>query len=234
MADDYFVVATTAKLAPAGVLPALVWDLPVDDLVLRMDLAEIVVSFRPFILMGLSSLARSVVAQEPPGDDDAYDRMRSVEAAAMRELVEEVLENLRRFELRCSLRDGILSLAERLTFQSDSALDPGPQPSFATALDLLRPQPADSSVVLISAFDPADLLDSFPALTELFLLRGTADMAPDLAAAQRDLLEKRIAAVRLWGAPQAQTTRITAAGLGHTVLLQSADPAVDPADLLTG
>ena len=155
---DYVALATSPAYTPADTVPAIARDRLPGLVSLAVDLESVVTMYRPFVQMGLATMAAM-----PPEDDESGARpgMDPEMAEALGEMLDILMDSVRRKDLAVDLDDRELNVAWRLDLIPGCPLEPGPQPDFARALALTGALPEDAPVQMAMAVDQTRQMDVF-------------------------------------------------------------------------
>ncbi|MCB1185310.1 hypothetical protein KDM41_17970, partial [bacterium] len=217
----YFAISSIPGYVPGPAASDLAAHLPAGVVSVSLDLGTVVTDYGAFLEMGLAGIPTRPNGT-PPNDTGA---MTEDEAAAMAEALRAIAASVERLDLALGRRDNLFTSHLGLGVKPGSALDAGPQPAFATALDLTGALPADATLWQVVALDQTRIFASFRD----YYLVSLGQSLGGLSGPQREAYEAWVAdyldAMDLWARPLA--AGLTPDGesmLSHAVMAHD-DPA---------
>jgi len=217
---DYLALATSAAYVPADSVPAIARDRLPGLVSVAVDLEGVVAMYRPLVVMGLAAMAAM-----PPDEDGPARDMTPEEAAALAEVMGDLMDSVRRQDLALDLDSEELDLAWRLDLIPGSPLDPGPQPDFARALALTGALPATAPLKMAAAMDQTRQVDVFSDYYVAAMGKDLARLPEDLARGIEEWFTGYLETYGYVNVPTASSAGIGPEGIDLTMILAAADPA---------
>ena len=220
VSGDYVAVSTYPDYVPATTVPALANHLTTGSISASLDIAKVVLDFRPFIEMGLAGIP--VRPADAPADSAAG--FTAEEAAAMAQMIRSLLDSATRLDLALGRDGDLVALHTGLGVVPGSALDAGPQPDFRTALALTAALPADADIRQVIALDQRRIFDNFRDYYLISMRNAMGSLDAEHGARYTAWVEQYLASMDLWANPMAAAVRTSEAGMAAHVVMACDDP----------
>ncbi len=216
---NYLAASNEPSYAPAPTPPNLAQYVPDGVITMTLDLETVITNYRPIAEMGLASIPTRLDG-EPANDQVAFSQ---AEAQAMGKAANLLMDSITRLDLGLGRDGDLIKWYSGMGFKAGSALDPGPQPAFESALELTRALPAGSDFTTVIAMDQTGVFESFQELYLISMRSALQEMEPDQATRYSAWVEDYLAAADIWANPMAAALRLDEAGVAAHMVMESAD-----------
>ncbi len=212
---DYQAFSSDPLYAPGTELPALTEHLSAGIVSASLDLRMVVENFGPFLEMGLAGI--------PTRSDMNPEGLTTEEAQAMATTLREVMASVSRLDLALGRDGNLITWHTGLGVIPGTALDAGPQPNFARAVDLTGALPADVDFLQVIALDQTRIFATFRDYYLIMLTGAVSGMEPEQAARYSAWVENYLTSMDLWASPMAAALRMDQAGMAAHAIMEPTD-----------
>jgi len=226
---DYVAVHTGPGFVPGGGIPGLAQNLAPGVMTANLDLEGLMLTYGPFIEMGLAAIPVGVAESDTMADGTVVSNpgMTQEEADALAEMIRTLTTSVKRLDLGFGAEGGRMAMTSRLDMMPDSPLAPGPQPDFEKALELTRLLPDGGNFLMAIAMDMGPQFEVFEDFYILNMRRESEKLGPEQGEKYAAWFEQYLGSKDLWANPMAASYRFGDEGMIAHMALESKDAAGD-------
>lgn len=227
---DYLAFHSGYGYQPAGVMPAIAQDMVPGVLNAVIDLEGLLLTYRPFVEMGLASIPVGIATTDtlPSGEVVVTDEgMTQEEADALAAMIRALMDSVDRMDMGVGAAAGKIRFDMQLTTLPGSPLSPGPQPDFAEALALSGLLPDGGDFLMAIAMDMTPQFDVFKDFYILNMQRESEKMGDDIGPKYAAWFEDYLGMIDLWSKPLAGSYGFSTEGMVAHAAMASDDAQAD-------
>ena len=227
---DYLVFNTSYCYHPACVIPAIAQDMVPGVLNVVIDLEGLLLTYRPFVEMGLASIPVGIATTDtlPSGEVVVTDEgMTQEEADALAVMIRALMDSVDRMDMGVGAGDSKIRFDMQLTTLPGTPLSPGPMPDFADALALSGLLPGSGDFLMAIAMDMTPQFDVFKDFYILNMQRESEKMGADIGPKYAAWFEDYLGMIDLWSKPLAGSYGFSTEGMVAHAAMASDDAQAD-------
>jgi|GEM_PF-3045917 len=223
----YLAFSMDPDYTPAGTVPDLALGLGDGFLSAALDLEMVIAAYRPMAEMGLGAMANAPAPPDTGAAAGTAPPMDPEEVAAIQDMTRALMDSARRIDLALRIEGEELTLHTGFAAIPGSPLDPGPQPSFESALQLTRLLPGGGDILQAMALDQTRQFGVFREFYRANINKQIAGMPPEQGAAYAAWMESYLDSIDLFANPVAASIAMTDVGMAVNMIMESDDAPGD-------